>query len=1294
MKLEEKLPKQMVARTRKQNTELAYAIALTKLGDFLKAEVYAKRAVQTLERDLKINKSIPIEENICPSRDPKEIAKFRIKMQSLCLAYHHLASIEKSLGVNIKAVELFELSKDIGKKYVKDKKLLKIINDDAGKAKVKPSPIFSTKRKSLSNLGRITPKMNFPSEKQLLSEIFGKNQKPASKKPLMHTASLVSISKNFNDTFPSISLNIHEDLYGAKKRPSSSINSSLVVKPNTDESLNQSKARIVCDISNLRKLESSAAIKIQRFLRKIHEKSSYKHKLASFVVEHLIIPSLKPAEEQIEDSSRRVTIQSPGLSIIPSPVLPTFQDEPSAIEYQDKESDEQDLSDPDILVSVRVHPPDFTRKSRPSLFHYLDLSRPELYISHSVMNQIFSWKICIDHVKVKVPCIEMQFKILGHYENFTDCLYYSTVLSYDTSQKLDGRFMHPFEFQTIWPIVQTELAKNKREETDWGEDDMDDLAIEIIKDLAAYILTRTAIRNELTGTRLVFAMEKQTELAVACDFQASRHLYDRESVIRSAIIYGKHDEVTSVNMKQLTDAQEIGSIGCVLEKGIIFVSESYIMMSLEVTSSQDQDGTSFLTCLKLKLIALHSNWFDQLILTWEQANEIFEDFRYTLQPSYIFSTKRIPGRLREILYDRFSDYFLIENSKIVRRNTDDNGEFEVKELVVRGEALIEQCHEEWEAISEQYEEASHAEEIPNVCLGIVHSLNLRGEIDKIHLKLTGVQKNILIQAKMRLSDQILSLVVSDYAKVIRILTMFEMREVVKSMFENEFCIQKGLCGKILSNEVFRNKSSFSVVRVMDNIKYVVTIEIGRTVLISLYSLIASQSIITEFSKHDLAEYFPSIHAETYTAINHEIQFVTPLIQDFQLFRGILGRYAGWKLNIEENASLNSEHVISTFQFSNVKSIKPQNIISSRPLFEKKISALLCETSSYLMESVYQEHIITQKTRLVCGLYTLITVTKLILLEEWRIYIHIFQNSREFVCKLYDTDLFGLEDSAFLSLIDHSEDNSSPNTSIAKLWEIIILNGFFEHHTSLDFVFRFDKIVSPMRELLYSNHVKYSSHLYYEVYMKSSVTFNDRFTMINSMKEAEYIVLTFRSYSFARKLWVKTSLKLRDCVLILLNRGVLNEDILLNTAIKYSELKHFAGMLCRVVKMNTKENVVPVRLLPELEFSEEEEEDLFDDKGSEGHSVSDIFEQDLLLYQSACIVKPAVVIGVYFNRISDEFAAKVYKPHNGTVFRVPISKKKIFRVIPFSKTLLTNKAYLSLGEKILPYVRNKVLAMVP
>ena len=234
----------------------------------------------------------------------------------------------------------------------------------------------------------------------------------------------------------------------------------------------------------------------------------------------------------------------------------------------------------------------------------------------------------------------------------------------------------------------------------------------------------------------------------------------------------------------------------------------------------------------------------------------------------------------------------------------------------------------------------------------------------------------------------------------------------------------------------------------------------------------------------------------------------------------------------------------------------------------------------------------------------------------------------------------------------------------------------------------------MRELLYCSYLYQASQFfYYEVLMKTIVPFNQIFKTICSMKDCDYVVFTIRSYSISKKIWVKTSLKLKECILMLINKEILNESILLNTFVNYSQLKTFAGIVCRLVKMKNKENLVPVKLLPELEFTESEDFEVFEGNNSEVLSISDMYEQDFLLYESVHSIKPVVIIGVYFNKIAEEFVIKVYKPLIGALFRIPIKKGKVFARIPFSNSMLRGKAYLTLGKKVFEHLLEKILKQV-
>lgn len=1267
-----------MSKTKKQNTELSFAIALTKLGDFYKAEIYAKRAVQALERDLKINKTINIEDNICTSKDPKDIAKFKLKMQSLCLAYHHLASIKKNKEDHSKAFEFFELSKSISKKYVKDKKLLKIINEDTNKSKPKIS-LFNKKKFFGGNIRMSTVKSQMATEKDLLSEIFGKNEEKR-KKYMTPNLSYSSLPMFFNESLPSISTNLHENSFKPLDKKITNRAETVFIASNRGFPDSNTKAKVPSDIRNLRKIENKAALIIQKFFKKISKKkflvsipfAEKLEKKKTRTYEDIVESSLLGySNDFLKENSPRHNPNSSFLTI--ESIIP---------EKSNDSNRPLEKTEPEILLSSRPDQ-ELSNTSSPSLFQVLALSKVDLYISHSILNKLYTWKISVENFKVFSQSIQYQFIISGTYDKFTDTLYYSRIVTFDIIK--NETFFYPFGFQTVWPIIRSEIIP----EQDLNLDYDDEGSIEYIKDLAHYIINKSSIDYTMSGPRLVFRPKTPTPPEALPEFEANPHLYSKDGVLSSLLIFSKHEKPVLRNIQDLRDKEELESIGRTIEKGIVFICDTYLMLRLQIISYDPVHSTA----LNLILTSLSSNWTETFVLSWDRVVELFRSTGFDLDIGDVFCTGRLPLKARDLFYSHFSDYFSIEGSKICIKKAPVENAIDIDNIFMTASSSIQECHAEWDQVLENSEYLNSVRDTDSTCLGVIPCVSLKGEKDLVHLKFTVFNKNVIINAKPRMSETMLSLVVTDFYTAYRLQKIFEMREVVKTTVMNELCVKKKYCGKILSCDKYNLQTTYAGIRRIGGLKYLVYLSIGSQIVISLYSLDNCRIIETVFGFEDLKEYFVGLSLGEPTAIYHERYFFNPLIENFEVFRGIIGWFTGWKQRPEdENVSVEG-HSISSFSFSSLKFRKQQNLIISKPIFERKISEVLKEPKNYLMETVHQEETILQRTKLVCGLYTLVTITKLQLLEEWRLYLHIFQNSRTFVCKLYDSDFFSLEENAFDKAYENPSHIVTTSKSNVKLWEAMIFEGVFQHHSSLDFVFKFDTIIAPMRELLYSYNVKYNTHYYYEVFIKSNVPFNVSFKAITSMKETEYVILTFRSYSLHKKIWVKSSLKLKECVLVLLNKGIVDENILLSTFINYSQLKLYAGVLCRLVKMKNKENIVPVKLLPELEFSEPDEDDIFEEKDSEAHSISDIFYQDLLLYQYVYSLNPTIIAGSYFNQIADEFAIKIYNPQSGTLYRLPISKKQIFRVIPFSKTLLKNKVNITLGTNILQSLLQRVLYQV-
>ena len=1277
LKLEQIVPKQLISRNRKQITELSFAIVLTKLGDLQKAEVYSKRAVLALERELKINKSIKIEDNICPSNDPKDRARFKIRMQSLCLAYHHLGTIKKSLGNNKKTLELFNLAKAISLKYVKDGKLLKIIHEDREKMLPKASPLFSKR----SSVDFDKPKLRPIDDKTLLEDIFGKN-KGKTIKDFRRTESVASMT-SIKDNLVSITQNMHETSFNNRKKKST-FKREILEEPGN-------KLRLANEISYLRRVENKAAMCIQRFYRGYKVRNRTKNLIKGYIEK--MLPESSRSSQRLKEPNPLITIYS-FEDEVGSRIEEKSQGLRSGSMHTDEKNElgcQSDSSDPDIIVKLKSGERR-QRKSKPSLFDYLNLFSPDLFISQSINGRIYNWKVTIVRKKILDGNIECVFGIFGNFERFTDTLVYLQTLLIDTNQ-IDQRFLCPFPFETIWPVIEAELTKDDEENNEEAEFEAadDETSFTTIKDLANFILSRSGVENKLNGSRLVEQLIGFTMNERPSDFQHSKHILVKDGVFKSMSQYAKHERQHLVGNKSYFKQLENGLIGKVIEKGMVYLKHTYFLLQLKVVAKQGQ--TKFLTSIEFYLSAMNSNWFDHITLTWEDFKKYFESEGYFIDIYYIICTQKIQATARELLYNTFSNNFNIHKSQLILSRDKGKEDFFDHQIFICDDAEPQECHEEWEANLDHFI-SIYDNEADNLCLGIFPAVSLSGEVDQMHLKFTGINKNILVEGKRCKDDAKFMLLISDYAQVKRISKIFETSEVVKSILQYEISVKKGLNGKTLTFERYKKCLNHSSIRKIGGSQYLITISVSSYFQISLYNLSTSWQLITTFSNEDLIQYFPQLGTENSSAIYYEETFVQPLLSGFSLFRGIFGTFSAWEIPKNQDTTKNQSKKIQAFQFTEKKNTFLQEIITTKSLFERKLSRTLLSSESFLTETVHQEQVLLQRSRIVCGLYCLVTVTKLMAMEEWRVYLHIFSSSREYMCKIYNSDMFGLKNSAFDKVYDDPSHTVNRASSLNRLWEIILAECSFEHHSSLDFIFRFDTIVTPMRELLYSNHIQNNGFYYFELYMKCSIPFHLKFSTLTSIKETEYIIFTVRSYNLQRKLWEKSSLRLKEVILELLNAGIVNEGILLNTLINYSDLKFFAGALCRILKMRNKENTVQVKLLPDLEFSESDEEDFFkEDNNDSVHSVSSILEQDTLLYQEIYKDDYPIVVSVHYNQISDEFAFKAYKPKIGAIFRVPMSKSQIFRKISFSQTLLREKAYLPLGRKIFTELLERLLAVV-
>lgn len=277
---------------------------MTKLGQFEDAGFYAQRAIQNLERELHLNKSIPVEQNICPSKLPKAVANFKLQMQSLCLAYHHLGTIMIHRNQLKKATPFLMDAYSLARKFLKDKDLIKIISKDVQKlheyddSKLKSSALKSSKSSLLSSRSQSNlkkpPKLPYKTidEKKLLAEIFAdgkrkkKKQSQSPRSMKLPSAKSLYIQQNLptvrsssfesNSSFPSLTLNSQ---IITEEKPTSRVSESPHLSIKNSHIYNEIdsvpefsieeeiKVPKITYMSQFRVLEKEAAIKIQRNIR-------------------------------------------------------------------------------------------------------------------------------------------------------------------------------------------------------------------------------------------------------------------------------------------------------------------------------------------------------------------------------------------------------------------------------------------------------------------------------------------------------------------------------------------------------------------------------------------------------------------------------------------------------------------------------------------------------------------------------------------------------------------------------------------------------------------------------------------------------------------------------------------------------------------------------------------------------------------------------------------------------------------------------------------------------------------
>ena len=73
---------------------------------------------------------------------------------------------------------------------------------------------------------------------------------------------------------------------------------------------------------------------------------------------------------------------------------------------------------------------------------------------------------------------------------------------------------------------------------------------------------------------------------------------------------------------------------------------------------------------------------------------MFTFFQYSFDFSYIFATKKLPPTAREVFYNNFSSYFIIKNSKIIKKPQEEEDLADISNIFITSNKHAEECHED------------------------------------------------------------------------------------------------------------------------------------------------------------------------------------------------------------------------------------------------------------------------------------------------------------------------------------------------------------------------------------------------------------------------------------------------------------------------------------------------------------------------------------------------------------------------------------------------------------------------
>lgn len=434
--------------------------------------------------------------------------RFKLQMESLCLGYHDLGNIELRLGRYYEAIAHLDSAKSLSKKYIRDAKLRKIIENDAENARKTPNRVrypsrskpvrFATKRREVSSRSirrniecssTWTSSFKLPSTQDLIKELLndtgGTNKRCRSRtrcssakrtdtfsSPEMLSG--FSTGANFHRFRSSSNLRFNDtgmmDGTGIYDRDLGDISSFQNITQDLERNNKEVQVHPTFR-AQVFEIEAEEDVKISDLAASEREKINnietepVKAKEVPLIDEISRFKILESAAIKIQRSYKLHLFNKRSCNL-QSSKQPNIEITPEISSQFDKQSsfDESSLSlDSESKLNSSIGSHDHIKSEssdkhcivrRADVNDYLKLLTPEITAIKRLGFDLYTWTLKISDLYVIGDLLKMNFILIGHGCSMVDNLYTSIPLKFQPDKCSDFRISFPFSFETIWPIVE------------------------------------------------------------------------------------------------------------------------------------------------------------------------------------------------------------------------------------------------------------------------------------------------------------------------------------------------------------------------------------------------------------------------------------------------------------------------------------------------------------------------------------------------------------------------------------------------------------------------------------------------------------------------------------------------------------------------------------------------------------------------------------------------------------------------------------------------------------------------